>query len=209
MHTNAGCTGHPVLLGCSSGKVAVSAGNPVRRAAAAQFSLAISDLIWAFLIGMGNVTAVVIGNEFGAERVEHAYEVTEKLIVMEFTASLFLAATYASMGYCISGIFGLTDSTRQFAIYCIYVNAAFIPVRLLCFVYIVGILRSGGDTEFCMFYDISMVWFVDIPLSFLAVLVFKMPIYWAMAPIMTEEVLKVILAHRRFRTRKWINVPVG
>lgn len=177
--------------------------------AAAQVSLTISDLIWAFLIGMGNATAVVIGNELGAERVEHAYDVAKRLIVMEFIAALFLAAAYASMGYYFSGIFGLTDSTRQLAINCIYVNAAFIPIRLLGFVYIVGILRSGGDTKFCMFLDISMVWFVGIPLSFLAVLVLKLPIHWAMALIMTEEVLKVVLAHKRFRSRKWINVLVG
>ncbi|MDX1359337.1 MAG: MATE family efflux transporter [Clostridia bacterium] len=174
--------------------------------AAAQVSLTISDLIWAFLIGMGNATAVIVGNEIGAEKVASAFSISKRLIKMEFLASLFLAACYAAIGYGIVGWFGLTESTVQLALYCIFVNAAFIPIRLLGFVYIVGILRSGGDTKFCMVLDMSMVWLIGIPLAFFAVLVLKLPIYWAMAVVLTEEIIKVSIAARRFKTRKWINV---
>jgi len=177
--------------------------------AAAQVSLTISDLIWAFLIGMGNATAVIIGNEIGAEKVESAFIIAKKLLKMEFLASLFLAACYAAIGYGIVGWFGLTDATLQLAIKCIFINAAFIPIRLLGFVYIVGILRSGGDTKFCMFLDMSMVWLIGIPLAFFAVLVLKLPIYWTMAVVLTEEILKVIIAARRFRSKKWINILIA
>jgi putative MATE family efflux protein len=174
--------------------------------AAAQVSLTISDLIWAFLIGMGNATAVIVGNEIGAEKVKSAFDIAKRLVKMEFLASLFLAVCYAAIGYGIVGWFGLTESTVRLAIFCIFVNAAFIPIRLLGFVYIVGVLRSGGDTKFCMILDMSMVWLIGIPLAFFAVLVLKLPIYWAMAVVLTEEILKVIIAARRFRSKKWINV---
>lgn len=176
--------------------------------AAAQVSLTISDLIWAFLIGMGNATAVIIGNEIGAEKVDNAFTIAKKLLKMEFLASLFLTACYAAIGYGIVGWFGLTDATLQLAVKCIFINAAFIPIRLLAFIYIVGILRSGGDTKFCMFLDMSMVWLIGIPLAFFAVLVLKLPIYWAMAVVLTEEILKVLIAARRFRSKKWINILI-
>jgi len=177
--------------------------------ASAQVALTISDLIWAFLIGMGNATAVLVGNEIGANRIESAFNASKRLVRMEFIVTLFLAAAYAAFGYAIAGLFGLTDATKELATKCIYVTAAFIPVRQLGFVYIVGILRSGGDTRFCMFLDIGMVWFIGIPMAFFAVLVLKLPIYWAMVLINIEEIIKVVIARRRFLSRKWINVLVG
>ncbi|MBN2884156.1 MAG: MATE family efflux transporter, partial [Clostridia bacterium] len=176
--------------------------------ASAQVALTISDLIWAFLIGMGNATAVLVGNQLGANKIESAFSIAKRLVKMEFVVTLFLAVIYAAFGYLIAGLFGLTDETKDMATKCIYVTAAFIPIRQLGFVYIVGILRSGGDTRFCMFLDIGMVWFLGIPLAFLAVLVFKLPIYWAMAIINIEEVLKVVFARHRFLSKKWINVLV-
>jgi Na+-driven multidrug efflux pump len=59
-----------------------------------------------------------------------------------------------------------------------------------------------------MFLDIGMVWLLGIPVAFFAVLVLKLPIYWAMALINIEELLKVIIARRRFLSRQWINVLV-
>lgn len=176
--------------------------------AAAQVSLTISDLIWAFLIGMGNATAVMVGNEIGKGKLDNAFNIAKKLIKMEFIASLFLAICYVGIGYGIVGWFGLSEETMQLAIKCIFVNAAFIPIRLLGFVYIVGILRSGGDTKFCMFLDLAMVWLMGIPLAFFAVLVLKLPIYWAMCIVLTEEILKVIIASRRFKSKKWINILI-
>lgn len=177
--------------------------------AAAQVSLTISDLIWAFLIGMGNATSVILGNEMGAGRLESSFTIAKKLLKFEFISSLFLAAIYAAIGYGIVGWFGLTESTLELAVKCIFINAAFIPIRLLGFVYIVGILRSGGDTKFCMFLDIGMVWFMGIPLAFFSVLVLKMPIYWAMAIVLTEEIVKVIIASKRFKSKKWVNNLIG
>ncbi|HRX42098.1 MAG TPA: MATE family efflux transporter, partial [Clostridia bacterium] len=176
--------------------------------ASAQVAMTISDLIWAFLIGMGNATAVLVGNQLGANQIESAFSISKRLVKMEFIATLFLAALYALFGYMIAGLFGLTDETKELATKCIYVTAAFIPIRQLGFVYIVGILRSGGDTRFCMFLDIGMVWLLGIPVAFFAVLVLKLPIYWAMALINIEELLKVIIARRRFLSRQWINVLV-
>lgn len=173
--------------------------------AAAQVSLTISDLIWAFLIGMGNATAVILGNEMGAGNLDNTFAIAKKLLRFEFISSLFLAVIYTFIGYGIVGFFGLTEETTQLALKCIFVNAAFIPIRLLGFVYIVGILRSGGDTKFCMFLDVGIVWFLGIPLAFFSVLVLKLPIYWAMCIVLTEEVVKVIIASSRFKSKKWIN----
>ncbi len=176
--------------------------------AAAQVSLTISDLIWAFLIGMGNATAVIVGNKIGEGKLDDAYTIAKKLVKMEFIVSFFLAIFYTVIGYGIVGWFGLSQETMQLAIKCIFVNAAFIPIRLLGFVYIVGILRSGGDTKYCMFLDLSMVWLMGIPLAFFTVLVLKLPIYWAMCIVLTEEIMKVIIAARRFKSKKWINILI-
>jgi len=73
--------------------------------ASAQVAMTISDLIWAFLIGMGNATAVLVGNQLGANQIESAFSISKRLVKMEFIATLFLAALYALFGYMIAGFF--------------------------------------------------------------------------------------------------------
>jgi Na+-driven multidrug efflux pump len=74
---------------------------------------------------------------------------------------------------------------------------------------IVGILRSGGDTKFCMIIDMIFVWLIGVPLAFITVLVFKWPIYLVLAAVFSEEALKLFVVYKRVKTRKWLNSLVG
>ncbi|MFO7636728.1 MAG: MATE family efflux transporter [Clostridia bacterium] len=174
--------------------------------AALQVSLTISDLFWAFLIGIGNATAVLVGNQLGAENIQKAYHTARRLIVISLYISVFLAVFYLLAGNSMASLFRLSPDSMEIARMCIIVNAFYMPVKMLAFIFIVGIFRSGGDTRFCMLLDIGAIWVVGVPLAFLCVLVFKLPVYWCLAIVFSEEILKVVISFFRFKNRKWINV---
>jgi len=85
------------------------------------------------------------------------------------------------------------------------VSAIFTTPKMVTYLIIIGILRSGGDTKFCMYTDILFVWLLGIPLAFISVLVFKWPIYLVIAAVFTEEAVKFNVVFWRVKSKKWLN----
>jgi Na+-driven multidrug efflux pump len=69
---------------------------------------------------------------------------------------------------------------------------------------IVGVLRSGGDTRFTLFLDVTFLWVLTIPLGAFAGLILKLPIYLVYLCLMSDEIIKFLIGIWRFRSRKWI-----
>ena len=78
------------------------------------------------------------------------------------------------------------------------------PIRMLNTLFIVAILRSGGDTKAALFLDITGVWFIGIPMAVLGGLVLKLPIYIVYAMILIEEIYKLVFSYIRYRQKKWL-----
>jgi Na+-driven multidrug efflux pump len=78
------------------------------------------------------------------------------------------------------------------------------PIKMLNGVNIVGILRSGGETKFAMFLEIVSLWFIGVPLVAITGLVFKLPITAVYVCTIVEEIFKIILGMKRYRSGKWI-----
>jgi Na+-driven multidrug efflux pump len=79
------------------------------------------------------------------------------------------------------------------------------PVKIYSGLNIVGTMRCGGDTRFAMFLEVGSVWLIGVPLVFLGALYLHLPIYFVVLMAQAEEVVKVILCHKRFKSKKWLN----
>ena len=73
------------------------------------------------------------------------------------------------------------------------------------YVNIVGTLRGGGDTTFCLFLDVGAVWLIGVPLVYLTGLKWGMPIIVVMICLNAEEIVKSVFGFWRLRSNKWIN----
>ena len=67
-----------------------------------------------------------------------------------------------------------------------------------------GILRGGGDTRFSMMLDISGVWLIGAPMGALAAYFFRLPVYYVVLFVYTEELVKMSLGFYRFLSNKWL-----
>ena len=79
------------------------------------------------------------------------------------------------------------------------------PVRFITVLLIIGILRGGGDVKKALFIEIITMWCVGIPLCVLGTYVFKWPIHMVFALVLLEEISKLILSLKRYRSKKWIH----
>ncbi|MCK5812425.1 MAG: MATE family efflux transporter [Clostridiales bacterium] len=176
--------------------------------ASIQVALTISDLFWAFLIGFGNAISVIVGNHLGAREIDKAKHIAKVAMLYNFIGTLILSGIYLLTGRFVASIFNFDQKTIQDSINTIIVSASFMCVRSMNFLLIVGILRSGGDTKFCLVIDFLSIYLIGVPLAFFSVHVLKLPVHLCLAVVYTEEIVKFIIVYIRYKSDKWINVLI-
>jgi Na+-driven multidrug efflux pump len=164
----------------------------------------VEQVALVFFFGICNAAAVILGNELGADRLKKAEEYAKNYVILLFILTLFGATiTLLSREWVIS-IFAVSDVVANYIRLCITVFALYMPIRMLNTLFIVAILRAGGDTKAALFLDVSGVWLIGIPMAIIGGLVLHFPIYIVYAMIMIEEIYKLILGIIRYRQKKWL-----
>lgn len=176
--------------------------------AAAQVSMTALDIYISLFIGLGNGAGVMVGNLLGEKQVDKAWKYSSKIILYQIILSIPFAVLFALSGSWITSFLNFSVAGNEATSYTILILAAYLPIKCMNFLFIVGILRGGGDTKFNMLIETGSVWFIGVPLAFLSAVVLKWPIYYCIALVNLEEVAKLILCSIRFKSRKWINVLV-
>ncbi len=173
--------------------------------AVVQISTTISDFFQALFFGLGSSCAVMIGNEIGKNKIDNAFDYSKKFIKLTLTMSIILSILLFLFKGQIIKFYNLEQDTIYYLDKALIVFSIYFTPKMFSYMFIIGILRSGGDTKFCMFIDIVSIWFIGIPLSFITVLYFHLPIHLVMAVVFSEEVLKLFVLINRYKSKKWIN----
>jgi putative MATE family efflux protein len=172
--------------------------------ASVQISNTVQNIFMVTAFGLANSCAIMIGNEIGRKKEENAMILGKRFIKTSFSIGIFLGIiVYLFSGFIVS-LFNVDDSVIQNTTTILKLFSFIIPVKMLTALFIVGILRSGGDTKFSLILEIGSVWGVGVPLAFLGAIVLKLPIYIVVGLVYIEEIVKLSLALPRFKSKKWI-----
>ncbi|MGN0143890.1 MAG: MATE family efflux transporter, partial [Clostridium sp.] len=164
----------------------------------------VEQLCIVFFQGISAATAVILGNELGADELDKAEKHAVYFIVIQFMLTMIMAVIFFLLrGYIVTW-FVVSDATALDIQRCLLVFIIYLPFRMFNLVNITGILRSGGDTTAALLLDITGVWCVGIPLAFLGGMIFKLPIYYVYAMVTFEEAYKFVLGFKRYRQKKWL-----
>jgi len=98
----------------------------------------------------------------------------------------------------------ISDTVKNYVISITIVYALFIPFKAFNLTTVCGILRSGGDSVFCLLLDLGGVWAIGIPLGLLSAFVFNLNINWVFTFILLEEPVKFIIGYIRYKSKKWV-----
>lgn len=172
--------------------------------AAVQVGTTILGIFEAGFFGIGNACAVMLGNEIGRENYALTDKYAKKYISVMLIFGIVMGAMLILLRKPIIGLFDLEQATIQSLYYILFVLGAYIPLSMLSYLLFIGVLRAGGDTKFCMILEMISIWGYVVPVAFVAVLVLRLPVYWVMALINFEHVLKLVFLIPRYRTKKWI-----
>jgi len=162
-------------------------------------------IAFIFYMGTANAASVMIGNRLGYGAKKSATLLAYKFIVMAPIAGFFIGLLYLFLSNYIPNLYAVSEDVKHMIKMLMIALSIIIVFKGINLHLVVGIFRSGGDTKFCLFFDIGSVWFIGIPMAILGAWVLKLPIYIVYLMANSEEIVKVFIGLFRLRSGLWIN----
>lgn len=173
--------------------------------AVAQVSNVVSELLQSIFFGIGNATMVFIGENLGRGEKEKAYYLSTLALKVIVVVSTVVALVFIVTSKAIAGAYDFVPATISLLVDTLRVQGILIIPKMIAYIYIIGILRAGGDTFFTLIIELFSNIFVQIPMAYFAVLVLGVSLPIAMLLVGIGELIKIIACIPRVRSRKWLN----
>jgi len=162
-------------------------------------------LLVSFFFGFASACAILVGQRLGRN---------------EFVPAWVLAKNYAISAPIVTFVLALILLQCESLVFMPYSNLSPETIALSHDIFVLitfgtclkvfnltmsmGILRAGGDNKYCMLIDISGMWILSIPLTFVAAFYFNLPIYWVVLVAYSEELSKAGMFILRMKTKYWL-----
>ena len=179
--------------------------NSVTVMASVNIAQSLDKIVSVVMIGVGSAIGVVMGNIIGKGNRQDVRTYARESLRFGLLTGIIVAILTFIASFIAPGIFrNVTQETAEMAKYLIMLYALTAVLRTLSFTCVISILRSGGDTTFCMISETLIVWVISVPLVVLTGIVFKANIYVVYLVANICEILKVALFCYRIKSGKWI-----
>ena len=188
------------LIFAAYGKLGTSA------LAVAQVANVVCEMLQSFYFGIGNATAMLIGEALGQGKKETAYRNGKRSIKIVVVLNIFMTALMILMSRPVAGVYHFSGETYTLLIQALITMAITITPKMLGYIPIVGILRAGGDTVFCMKLELFCNVCVQVPLAYLSVLWLHVTLPVAMLIVEIGDIVRIVVSMPRVKSRKWINI---
>lgn len=182
------------------GHINYSAGDPV---AANSIASMVQQLSTVVIFGISNAAGIVIGKSIGSGNIERAKVEARTLKYLSYLVGFIACGVILVLKDFVIDFYTIPPETKALANE-LMITIAFITVFVsVSSVTIVGILRGGGDTRFCLAEEIITLWGVATPLA-LAGSLLKLPVAAVLILMKIDEPIKGIISVIRINRNRWI-----
>ena len=150
--------GQAVLLQCYSVR-------GIQAVAALNICKTIAQIFNEVFLSLGNATAIVVGQELGADRLTGARRTAWRMITLSLASCVIMGALLAVCAPYIPRIYNTEESIRVLASELICMAALCMPLYGFanCEYFT---LRSGGKTFITFLFDSCFTWVVSVPMAY-------------------------------------------
>ena len=163
--------------------------------AVSQIAVTVTDFFQTVYFGLGNASAVLIGEVPGQGRKTLAFEYSRKVLKVTWVLNVVMTVVIILARTPIALIYNFSPETTDMLMKALLVYAVAMTPKMLAYMTICAILRAGGDTVFCMYMDVSFNVGLQIPLAYIGVLLLKWPLHWVMALVAVADFIKVFFCY--------------
>ncbi len=174
-------------------------------AAAVSIAATIENMALVVFSGSATASAIMIGHRIGAEEEGAASEYARRFALLTILGGIIIGSAVFLSADVVLGFYKIAESSAQLARNVLLVISVFLCIRASNMLYIVGILRAGGDTRYSFLIDVGSIWLVGIPAALVGAFVLQLPVYWVYVLAMSDETAKFIAGALRVFSSRWIN----
>lgn len=172
--------------------------------AAVMITNTVNNIFMVVGFGLGNASSVMLGNTLGAGEIEKAIEYNKKFLSLSVLVGVVVGMLIVLLGpIIVTNLYNLTPESYETTIVTLKILAFFMAFKFYNTIIVIGTLRSGGDTLYSMIMELTCVWLVGVPMAIVGAFVFKWPVYWVVALVNVEEIVKVFVGLPRLVSKKW------
>ena len=172
--------------------------------AAVQIASAVAQILFVFVRGAGNATAVMLGNTIGEGREEDAKRDSRRFLILLPMLAAVVGVILIICRPLLLSIYEVSPETMDSVNLLLFLHAFLFVPKAFSVVMVVGILRSGGDTTFACFLDILPVWLFSVPFGFIGVKL-GLPLWIVFLIVNAEDMIKPIWGIPRVLSDKWLH----
>lgn len=176
--------------------------------AAFNISNTIMNLFNVFMISMGSVVAIIIGQILGSGDMSKVVDTDNKLIAFSVALSAVLAVVQICVAPLFPRVYNTTDDIRHLASTIIRIGACFMPVGafLNCAYFT---LRSGGRTFITFLFDSAFLWVISWPVAYVLSRFTDLSIIALYTIVLALDFIKVAIGYVMLKKKVWIQDLVG
>lgn len=194
-----------LLMGVGNAIVSIIIGRQSEQAIAAiAVFRTLEGLVIGFFAGFSNAASVMVGNRVGSGELEQAYERAKRIIYLcsatVFAVCLTLYLTRAP----ILRAMGLSDASYVYGSQLLLVYIFGATTRMGNWAQIDS-FRSAGNPTFCTVLEISMMYALVLPATYLSGIVLQLPFYFVFICTFIDEPVRYVLMQLYFYSGKWVN----
>lgn len=173
----------------------------------ASFSIAgsIERICLIFFTGIGAACSIMVGNRIGAGEEEKARGYTQNFLLISISISIVISALLFFLRTPIVSLYNLSGISREYILGILLVMSCILWAKSTNVIFHMGIFKAGGDTLFSMIVDVGGVWLIGVPIALFAAFVLKLPVNLIVACLTIEEVTKMLVAYKRYRSGRWLH----
>lgn len=174
--------------------------------ASVQIALGIQSMFLILHFALASGASVIIGSELGGGNIDNIKDYSKNIMWISLIISVLMGIILIASSNVIMNIYKVTPSVVEQTKRMITLCALTLPMKSINVLLILGILRGGGDSEHVLKIELFTMWAIGVPICFICAAVLKLEVSSIFMLVTIEEVVKIVLCMKRYRSLKWIHL---
>ena len=165
----------------------------------------LEGLVYVVFIGLSNAAVVTVGQSIGKGDHEEAMILGKAIMKSCLMIGVISGIVIIIISKPFLGVYKISEEVRVISRGMIFVYSIMVLFRGTATVSLTGILRSGGDTAYGMWADVSTLWLISVPLSVIGGMYLGLNPVFVYFLSQTDVIAKFFISIKRLYSTSWIN----
>lgn len=193
-----------VLYGVGQMLINVVIGRQTESAIAAMAAFRVLEgFVFAFFGGLADASTVVVGKEVGAGNHMKGYQYMKRFSILCPAITFCVVSVCVMLNRPLLSLFGLGAEALHYGKFMLLIYLAAGTIRT-CNYIMNSCYRAGGEAVFGTMLEISCLFIISVPATWIAGMVLQLPFLAVFAFVYTDEIIRLIFELWYTKTGRWI-----